>query len=184
MCVYVCMNTCLHVCMEQYYPSQWAKSFCSGIPLAASFSPQAIKYSGLQYSLPKWLWASFLSLNSHQVHYQCVYVPPAKGVAKGYDLKEEAWTLGQKEEGTKRVGQGNVLFLLFCVPAKRILNPNLSVRVERWQHPGTRVPLWIRWVWSGRARNPGAWPVRTGKESWRAPPPIKKKRKKVFLFFF
>lgn len=175
MCVCVHAHMFTHVCTEQYYPYTWAKSLCSGVPLAASSSPQATKYWGPQYSLPKWLWASFLSLNSGQVRYQCVYVPPAQGVAKGYDLKEEAWTLGQKEEGTKRVEQDNMLSLLLCVPAQRILSANPPVRVERWQHPGTRVPLWTRRAWSGRPWYPGAWLVRTGKEHWKSSSPMKKK---------
>lgn len=126
----VCMHTCVHMCLrnsitltsEQKASVLAFLCLCPPLPRQPSTGVPGIRYPN---------GSEPVSSASIQVRYQCVYVPPGQGVAKGYDLKEEAWTLGQKEEGTKGVEQGNMLSLLLCVPAQRILNANPPVRVER-----------------------------------------------------
>lgn len=111
---YMCMVT--HVCTRQYTPNKWAKSLCSGLPLAVYSVPRGKKSPFLSEapstqvpSIPQPYGsepASSAFLGPFfRSGVQRACMPPAQGVAKGYYLKEDTWTSEQKEERTERAGQ-------------------------------------------------------------------------------
>lgn len=109
----VCAWACSHVYTRQYHPYKWAKILCPGFPLAAASSPPgkeppllsevpSTRVPNILYpNGPELAFSAYVGLSFRLSCATSAFVCPTQGLARGYKLKEGAWTWGQKEGGTK-----------------------------------------------------------------------------------